>query len=88
MVTGISYGGGAAAESSQAGPLRVNPAWGLGTIIPVLPTPAGITQGQQVGKTWTTRGWGRKGAPTGRGKMAGERGPQPVCVHRCLGGKR
>ena len=45
MVTGISYVGGAAAESSQAGPLPVSPARGLGTTIPGLLAPTSITQG-------------------------------------------
>lgn len=88
-----SYGGGAAAESSQAGPLPVSPAQGRGTIIPGLLAPTGITQGQQVGRAWTTRGRGWKGAPTEqecskREKTAGEQGPQPVGIHGCLGGKR
>lgn len=88
-----SYGGGAAAESNQAGPLPVSPARGLGKIIPGLLAPTGITQGQQVGRAWTTRGRGWKGAPmeqecSKREKTAGEQGPQPVCIHGCLGRKR
>lgn len=92
MVTGISYVGGAAAESSQAGPLPVSPARGLGTTIPGLLAPTSITQGQQVGRAWTTRGRGWKGAPTerecSRREDGREQSPQPVCVHGHLGGKR
>lgn len=92
MVTGISYVGGAAAESSQAGPLPVSPARGLGTTIPGLLAPTSITQGQQVGRAWTTRGRGWKGAPTerecSRREDGREQSPQPVFVHGRLGGKR
>lgn len=79
MVTGISYGGGATAESSQAGPLPVNPAWGLGTIIPVLPALAGITRGSKWARHGPPGAGAGRGLPQGGGRWQGS-GAHSPCV--------